>query len=556
MRPTFGHSSPRRAAAAVERSIRLQRSARRGIECRRRLNVRRLQRPQPARTCETSAGEPSMSRAVAASYLAIDLGASSGRAVIGALDGSVMRMQEIHRFATPMIERGGHLYWDVEAMWRDIKSAVAKAFEIGSSLRSISVDSWAVDYVPLDAKGAALRNPYSYRDPRIAGRLEIAVNLAGGSDALYGRTGIQSLPFNTIFQVVADIADEPEVVSQTATRLLIAEYFLYRLSGRRVAEATNASTTQLVDARTRAWATDLLAAMGDDADRWPEIVPPGTVLGPLLPELIPSGIAAAPVVLASCAHDTAAAVAAVPAASDAPWAFISSGTWSLVGAELTSSVLTPAARDAGFTNEIGIDGTTRFLKNRAGMWVLEECRREWQAQGATATFGEIWQAAVRAPSTHITIDLNAPEFAGRGGMLRAIDEACRERGVVAPTASGGSTALLLESLVQSHAEALDQLEALTGAHAATVHVVGGGASNGFLNQLLADRCGRRVLAGPVEATALGNLLVQARALGDLPPGVSIRAAARESTTIREFTSSSARSLPSPRFSSDISTETK
>ena len=484
-----------------------------------------------------------MSHAIAASYLAIDLGASSGRAVIGTLDGSVMRMHEIHRFPTPMIERDGHLYWDIEAMWREIESAVAKAFEIGRPLRSISVDSWAVDYVPLDANGAALRNPYSYRDPRTAGRLEVAVNLAGGSDALYGRTGIQFLPFNTICQVVADIADEPEVVSQTATRLLIAEYFLYRLSGRRVAEATNASTTQLVDARTGEWASDLLAAIGDDARRWPEIVPPGTALGPLLPELTPPGISHAPVVLASCAHDTAAAVAAVPAASDAPWAFISSGTWSLVGAELASSVLTPEARDAGFTNETGIDGTVRFLKNRAGMWVLEECRREWQSQGVGATYDDILQAAASVPSSDFTINLNAPEFAGRGGMLRALEGACREQGVAAPTTPGGVTRLILESLAESHAEAIGQLEALTGVHAAIVHVVGGGALNDFLNQLLADRCGRRVLAGPVEATVLGNLLVQARALGDLPRGVSVRAAARDSTTIREFTSSPVRSRP-------------
>ena len=474
------------------------------------------------------------------SYLAIDLGASTGRAVLGTLDGSAMRMHEIHRFGTPMIERDGHLFWDIDAMWREIEAAVAQAFEIGRPLRSISVDSWAVDYVPLDAKGAALRNPYSYRDPRTAGRLEVAVNLAGGPVALYDRTGIQFLPFNTICQVVADIADEPEVVRQTATRLLIAEYFLYRLSGRRAAEATNASTTQLVDARTGDWATDVLVAIGDDARRWPVIVPPGTALGPLLPELIPPGAGDPPVVLASCAHDTAAAVAAVPAASGAPWAFISSGTWSLVGAELASSVRTPEARDAGFTNETGIDGTVRFLKNRAGMWVLEECRREWQSHGVAATYADIVHAAAMAPSTDITVDLNAPEFAGRGGLQRALEGACRAQGVAAPTTPGGVTRLILESLAESHAEAIEQLEALTGVPVDIVHVVGGGALNDFLNQLLADRCGRRVLAGPVEATVLGNLLVQARALGDLPPGVSVRAAARSSTTIREFTSASAR----------------
>jgi len=475
-----------------------------------------------------------MNHGVAGSYLAIDLGASSGRAVVGTLDGGAMRMQEVHRFPTPMIERDGHLYWDVENMWAEIRSGVAKAFSCGP-LRSISVDSWAVDYVPLDATGSALRNPYSYRDQRTAGRLEVAIRLAGGADALYDRTGIQFLPFNTLPQIVADIQDEPGLVSQTATRLLIAEYFLYRLSGRKVAEATMASTTQLVDARTGQWATDLLAAIGDDAARWPPVVPCGTTLGPLLPELVSPGAGERPMVIASCAHDTAAAVAAVPAAAGA-WAFISSGTWSLVGAELQSPVLTREAREAGFTNEAGIDGTVRFLKNRAGMWVLEECRREWETEGTPFTHDAIFQAAAASQSPGVTVDLNAPAFAARGGMMRALADACNEQGASIPGTHGQIARLILESLATSHADALDQLESVTRTHADDVYIVGGGALNDLLNQLTADRCGRRVLAGPAEATVLGNLLVQARALGDLPPGVSVREAARRSTHIREFTS--------------------
>ena len=477
-----------------------------------------------------------MSRDNAGSYLAIDLGASSGRAVVGTLDGAVMRMQEIHRFPTPMIERHGHLYWDVDDMWAELRTALAKAFSNGHPLRSISVDSWAVDYVPLDSQGKALRNPYSYRDPRTAGRLDTAIRLAGGADALYDRTGIQFLPFNTLSQVIADIQDEPGLVRETATRLLIAEYFLYRLSGSKVAEATMASTTQLVDARTGRWATDILAAIGDNRKRWPPIVSCGTILGPLLPDLVPRGVAEPPRVLATCAHDTAAAVAAVPAAPGRAWAFISSGTWSLVGAELDSPILTRHAREAGFTNEAGLDGTVRFLGNRAGMWVLEECRREWEAQGTRFTHDVIFEAAAAAPAPYTVIELNAPAFAERGGMVEKLQAACHEKGAPAPATHGEIVRLIFESLAASHAGALDQLEAVTGTHVEDVHIVGGGALNDVLNQLTAERSGRRILAGPEEATVLGNLLVQARTLGDLPAGVSVRDAARSSTRIREFTS--------------------
>ena len=468
------------------------------------------------------------------SYLAIDLGASSGRVVVGTLDGDVMRMTEIHRFLTPMVERGGHLYWNVEAIWTHIRVGLAKSFAGGHTLQSISVDSWAVDYVPLDAKGTALRDPYSYRDQRTEGRMQIAIALAGGADALYDRTGIQFLAFNTLPQVIADLADEPDLVRQTSTRLTIAEYFLYRLCGRQVTESTMASTTQLVDARTGAWATDLIAAIGDDASRWPPIVPCGTVLGPLHTDLVPKDAASTPVVTASCSHDTAAAVAAVPAGAERGWAFISSGTWSLVGMERSTPVLTRAAREAGFTNEAGLDGTVRFLTNRAGMWVLEECRREWEARGEQHTHDLLFGEAAKAASTGIEIDLNASQFAGRGGMVQKLSAACAAAGGSLPDSHGAVARLVLESLAASHAVALDQLERLTGEAITDVHVVGGGAMNGLLNQLTADRCGRRVLAGPEEATVLGNLLVQARALNDLAKDCPVREAARRSTYIRIF----------------------
>jgi rhamnulokinase len=469
-----------------------------------------------------------------AGYLAIDLGASSGRVVLGTLDGDVMQLEELHRFTTPLVERNRHLYWDVETMWAEILFALAKSFDTGVSIRSVSVDSWAVDYVPLDLHGTALRRPYSYRDTRTAGRMATAIELAGGADALYDRTGIQFLELNTLPQIVADVRDEPGIVWETATRLLIAEYFLFRLSGVQVAEATMASTTQLVDARTGEWSLELIEAIGDDPRRWPRIVAPGTVLGPLLPELVPSGVVHAPTILACCAHDTASAVAAVPATGERSWGFISSGTWSLVGRELDAPLLGAAAREHGFTNEAGLDGTVRFLKNRAGMWVLEECRREWEEQGTRYAHDTLFRAAADAESAGTVVDLNAPEFATRSDMVRKLADACAARGVELPATHGGITRLILESLAASHAAALDELETVTGTHVDDVHIVGGGSRNALLNQLTADRTGRRVLAGPEEATVLGNLLVQARALGDLPAGVSVRDVARRSSQITEY----------------------
>ena len=465
-------------------------------------------------------------------YVAVDLGASSGRVMLGTLEGDVMRMDELHRFPTPLIESDGHLYWDVALMWDEIRVGIAKAFADGREVRSVSVDSWAVDYVPLDDQGAALRNPYAYRDPRTAGRMDVAIAKAGGADALYGRTGIQFLPFNTLPQIVSDLADEPELVRRTASRLMIAEYFLYMMSGKKVAEATNASTTQLVDAATGAWAEELIGTIGDDISRYPAIVYSGTPLGALTAP-VPSGTNA-PLVITTCSHDTGAAVAAVPTSLDRTWAYISSGTWSLVGSELMTPVRTRAAREAGFTNEAGIDGTVRFLKNRAGMWVLEELRREWQAAGSSYTHDALFAAAAEEEAPGFTIDLNAPRFAGRGDMMRKVADACIARGFSIPSTHSGIARLMLASIAESHAEALDQLDEVTGVRTQDVHIVGGGSLNDLLNQLTADRCGRRVIAGPEEATVLGNLLVQARALGHLPPGATIRDISRRSSRVKEF----------------------
>ena len=477
------------------------------------------------------------------SYLAIDLGASSGRAVVGTMDGGRVRLSEIHRFATPLVERGGSLMWDLGVLWEEVLTAVQLALRLAPGLRSVSVDTWGVDYVPLGANGEALRDPYAYRDPRTQGQMAAVLAKIPAAD-LYGRTGIQFLEFNTLFQVAADLALEPELVEQTDCRLLIADYLLYRLSGVPKAERTLASTTGLLDARTGRWDEDLIRRLGDSPARWPDVARPGTVLGPLLAEWLPQEFAGPPpVAVATCAHDTAAAVAAVPATGKRPWAYISSGTWSLVGAECKRPVLTDAARRANFTNEAGLDGTTRLLKNRTGFWVLEECIREWAAaDGLRPDYDTLVAEAAAAPPTGRYVALNEPQFALRGGMEDKIYAYCREHEVPTPDSRGALVRLILESLAESYRRVLSDLAALTGETAEVIHIVGGGAYNDLLNQLTADACGRKVVAGPAEATALGNVLVQARALGGLP-GQNIRDAVRLGASLRTYTPAREPAIP-------------
>ena len=473
------------------------------------------------------------------SYLAIDLGASSGRAVVGVLDGGTVRLEEVHRFRTPLVERPAgdgrrHLVWDLETLWDEVRTGLRLGVRLTPGLRAVSVDTWGVDYVPLGAGGVALRDPYSYRDERTQGQMADVLDRIPATD-LYAATGIQFLEFNTLFQIAADLEDEPETVAWTHARLLIADYLLYRLSGVAVAERTLSSTTGLFNAHTGDWDHSLIERLGDRPARWPRVVEPGTVLGPVLADVLPDGFdGTPPVVVATCSHDTAAAVAAVPARGDRPWAYVSSGTWSLVGVERDAPVLTDAARRANFTNEAGVDGTTRFLKNRTGFWVLEECIREWtEIDGARPDYDTLVAEAAAAPPVSRYVALNDPPFALRGGMRGKIRAYCREHEVPVPGSRGALVRLVFESLAESYRRVLADLDTLTGEAAEVLHVVGGGAYNGLLNQLTADACEVPVVAGPAEATGLGNVLVQARALGDLG-GRSVRDVVRASSSLRTY----------------------
>ena len=464
-------------------------------------------------------------------YLAFDLGASSGRAMLGTLDDGRMHLEEIHRFETPLREEQEKLIWDLDALWRELRLGLALAREQAPRLKSLSVDSWAVDYVPLGADGRPLRNPYAYRDPRTQGRLAQATDVVPARE-LYRRTGIQMLEINSLYQLLADLDEEPDVLAQTRQRLLIADYFLYRFSGRAVAERTMASTTQLMDVRSGQWDVELMQRFGLTSECWPEIVAPGTVLGPLVLD-VEHNEGAVPDVIATCSHDTAAAVAAVPAEGER-WAYLSSGTWSLMGVERAEPVLTDEALQANFTNEAGLDGTIRLLKNLTGLWVLEECVREWRESGADVSYDELMAEAEAAPSHRRYVDLSEERFTRRGGMRDKLRSYCHEHQIPIPRQRGAVVRLILESLAESYRKTLREIEAVTGEPVDVLHVVGGGSKNKLLCRLTAERCGCRVLAGPAEATALGNLTLQARTLGDLPDDLTLRDVVRRSRPVETY----------------------
>jgi len=454
------------------------------------------------------------------SYLAIDLGAASGRAVLGTLEGGVMRMDVLHRFTTPIIEEGGPLFWDLDALWEELQAGLREALRAAPALRSVSVDSWGVDYVPIDAQGRPLRNAYCYRDPRTNGVMARAFETVT-AERLYALTGIQFLPFNTLYQLLADQAADAEALRRVYRHLPVADYFNFRFSGQIVAEVSMASTTQMMDVHTRQWSVPLLRAFGLDPGQWPVIVPSGTRLGPV-------GAAPGVTAVATCSHDTGSAVAATPAVREADdWAFISSGTWSLLGVERRTPVLTRAVREAGFTHEAGIDGTLRFLKNLTGLWALQECAREW---------GEVdWQVleieAAQAPSSGVVIDLEDPLFLPRGGMEARLRTYCRTHALPMPQTRGQLVRVILESIADSYRRALADLEGLTGQAYTWLHLIGGGAQNRLLCRLTADACNKTVIAGPTEATALGNLLIQARTMGDIPAGLTLHAVAAQSSDL-------------------------
>lgn len=466
-------------------------------------------------------------------YLAFDLGASSGRVLLGSLDGETLRMDEVYRFETPLIEDGERLSWDLQVLEEALLEGLQTGLQAAPTLQSCSVDSWAVDYVPLGTDGEPLRDPYCYRDPRTQEVMDETIRQKG-REKIYATTGIQFLPINTLYQVLADQRTEPETVADTAQRLPIADYVHYRFTGRPVTELSMASTTQLMNVHTGEWARDLMLEFNIDPETWPKIVPPTTRLGTLRGGILPDHETSAEVV-AGCSHDTACAVAAVPAEDDgASWAYISCGTWSLLGVEREAPLLSDEAREASFTNEIGLDGTVRFLKNLTGLWVLQECERIWDAEGQSFDYDTLQQEADASSFEAAPLNLDDQRFLERGRMPEKIQNYCREHEQPIPEARGDYVRLILKSLAADYRDKLDVLEDLIDDTIEVIHIVGGGARNALLCQWTADATSCRVVAGPSEATAWGNLLIQARTMGGLPSGTSLRDVVRASASLRTY----------------------
>ncbi len=428
-------------------------------------------------------------------FAAVDLGANSGRVIVGEVEEGSVALHEVHRFPNRPVAVGGTLHWDVLGLYREIVDGLLKA----GPLDGIGVDSWAVDYGLLDEDGTLLGNPVHYRDERTSSAVRRAL-VALPAERHYAATGIQFQPFNTAFQLVAD-----RLAAGVATRaLLIPDLISFWLTGRTGTEITNASTTALLDPRTRTWSKAVAEALGVDLGLFAPLREPGTVIGDVVPEI---GLGQGVPVFSVASHDTASAVVAVPA-RDSRFAYISCGTWSLVGVELESPVLTEESRAANFTNELGVDGTIRFLRNVMGLWLLQECHREWGTDDPSALLAE---AAELPPSS--VVDATDSRFLAPGGMPGRIAAACEETGQPVPRTKAELVRCVLDSLALAHRDAVSDAIRLSGRQVDVVHVVGGGALNTLLCQLTADACGLPVVAGPVEASAWGNVLVQARAAG-------------------------------------------
>jgi rhamnulokinase len=452
-------------------------------------------------------------------YLAIDLGAESGRALLGSLSGGKLSVEELHRFPNTPVRVPGALYWDTLRLWYEIQQGIAVASrERKLTLDGIGIDTWGVDYGLLGADGLLIDSPRHYRDARTNGVMERLFEVVP-RDQVFGYTGIQFMQLNTLYQLYAMRLGGSPALGAAARLLNIPDLFNYWLTGVAKSETTIASTTQFFDPQTMTWAVELLERLELPSSMLGEIVPPGTRLGNMLE-------APHAPVYATAGHDTAAAVVAVPAGSGDNWCYISSGTWSLMGLELDGPVINAQSLAANYTNEVGVSGKIRFLKNIAGLWLLQECRKAWKLEGREYSYEDLTRLATEARPFSAAIDPDA--FLEPGDMPAKIAAWCRAKGHAPPATDGEFARAILESLALRYRNVVENLEALAGRKIDVIHIVGGGSRNSLLNQFVADCTGRRVVAGPSEATAIGNILVQAMGAGELANLDEARAVVRNS----------------------------
>ncbi len=451
-------------------------------------------------------------------YLAFDLGAESGRAMLGTLDGAKLAVEELHRFPNTPVREGDALYWNTDELWREIRQGIAAASERKIALDGIGVDTWGVDYGLLDGAGKLIERPRHYRDPRTNGVMEKLFQVVPRAE-VFGYTGIQFMQLNTLYQLYAmKLANSP-ALSAARRFLNMPDLFNYWLTGEARPEITIASTTQFFNPKTMTWSTELLKRLGLPGEILGPLVEPGTALGKMVE-------APGTTVYASAGHDTAAAVVAVPAERGRNWCYVSSGTWSLMGLEIESPVINEQSLGLNFTNEVGVAGTIRLLKNIAGLWLLQECRRAWSLEGQDYSYEQL--ARMAAEARPFAVGINPDAFLEPGDMPRKIAEHCRAAGGQAPSTPGEYARSILESLALRYRQVLESLEVLGGQKIDVIHIVGGGSRNAVLNQFVADCTGRRVVAGPSEATAIGNILVQAMGALELTGLAGLRAVVRNS----------------------------
>jgi rhamnulokinase len=459
-------------------------------------------------------------------YIAIDLGAESGRVIVGTLDVGRLRLEEVHRFTHEPVWLPTGLHWNITDIWRHIvyglRAAAAWTNENNVQPVSVGVDTWGVDWALLDKAGELVGLPHAYRDPRNRSAYEKVVAELG-RERIYRTTGIQFMPLNTLYSLYAHKLADPAALDATDRLLFIPDLFHYWLSGSISCEATIASTSQMVDCHTGDWAGEMLAALDLPAHFLPTISPPGATVGTLRAALArETGLPTELRVVAPAAHDTASAVAAVPASAGCSWCYLSSGTWSLLGAELAAPCVTLAAQAASFTNERGVAGTIRFLKNIAGLWLVQECRRDLARNGQDLDYAELTRLAGEAAPFTTLIDPAHASFQTPGGMLEKIADFARLTGQPAPGTPGAIIRCCLESLALTYREKLLSMESILGYRFDVIHIVGGGGKNTLLNQMTADATARRVIVGPYEATAMGNALIQAMALGEVADLTDLR----------------------------------
>lgn len=470
-------------------------------------------------------------------FLAFDLGAESGRAVLGTLAEGRIALDVVHRFPTEGLVMLGTRQWDLARIYQEMCAGLAKcAREYTPKLDGMGVDTWGVDFGLLARDGAVLGNPVHYRDKRNEGMMDAAFAIVPRED-IYKATGIQFLPFNTVYQLLSLVRAKSPLLEVADCLLMMGDLFGYLLSGKRACEYTNASTTQMLDPYKRTWHDGLIRKLGLPRHILLDPVPPGTILGPVLPEIAAqTGIVPDVPVIAPATHDTGAAVAAVPVAEGkSPWAYLSSGTWSLLGAELDQPMISEQSLALDFTNEGGVGGKIRFLKNIFGLWLVQECRRTWERSGEKLDYAALTAEAEASPAFVSLIDLDDPRLIAPENMPELIQAMCRETGQPVPQGRGPIVRCALESLALKYRKTLRALDGVLGRKTERLHIIGGGTQNKLLCQMTADACGVPVVAGPIEATALGNIGVQAMAIGAVSTLEELRRVIANSVTLEHFT---------------------